>query len=363
MESIGHQGEDNIKQVLKLVAPGTSLRDGLENILRAKTGALIVIGESEEILGIVDGGFNINSEMTPARIYELAKMDGAILLNDDASRILVANAHLVPDPSIPSKETGIRHRTAERVARQTGELVISISQRRDIISLYRSHDSYVLEDIRVILTKANQALQTLEKYRNVLDQSMTNLSALEFEDLVTVSDVVMVIQRAEMVLRIQEEIERYVNELGAEGRLIIMQLEELVANVREDTVMLIQDYALDEQDEEPSDADDIVEQLLNWTGDDLISLGSISKVLGLGKNMSSLDNPISPRGYRLLCKIPRLPLPVIENLIQEYGKFQAIMTASIEELDEVDGIGEVRARAIKEGLRRLKEQVLLDRHI
>lgn len=355
--------QQKLGPTLKLVAPGTPLRDGLENILRAKTGALIVVGDSEEILGIVDGGFNINSELTPARIYELAKMDGAILLNKKADRILVANAHLVPDPSISSQETGIRHRTAERVARQTDELVISISQRRDIISLYSGEENYVLEDIRVILTKANQALQTLEKYRNVLDQLMTNLSALEFEDLVTLTEVVLVLQRAEMVLRIQEEIEIYVNELGAEGRLIIMQLEELVSNVQQDTLMLIRDYAVDENKQEPQNAEEILTELLRWTGEDLVSVNAISKLLGFGGGMGSLENNVSPRGYRLLHKIPRLPLPVIENLIAEFGKFQAVMKASIETLDEVDGIGEVRARAIKDGLTRLKEQVLVDRHI
>ncbi len=349
--------------ILKLVAPGTPLREGLENILRAKTGALIALGDSEELLGIVDGGFNINCELTPARIYELAKMDGAILLSKDGTRILVANAHLVPDPSLPTDQTGTRHRTAERVSKQTRDLVISISQRRDIISLFYGEEHYILEDIRVILTKANQALQTLEKYRNVLDQTITNLSALEFEDMVTVSDVVLVVQRAEMVLDIQREIERYVNELGDEGRLIRMQLDELVANVWEETLMIIRDYGMDEEGNEPVDAESILNELLEWTSEDLVNMPNISKILGHGGNISSLENPVSPRGYRLLRKIPRLPLPVIENLIQEFGRFQTVLGASIEKLDEVDGIGEVRAKAIKDGLHRLKEQVFLDRQI
>ncbi len=355
--------ETVFSSILELLAPGTPLREGLESILRAKTGALIVIGESEELLGMVDGGFNINCEFSPARIYELGKMDGAILLNKEGNRILVANAHLVPDHTIPSKETGIRHRTAERVARQTDELVISISQRRDTIALYKGEYSYILEDISNILTKSNQALQTLEKYRNVLDQSIANLSALEFESLVTLSDVVLVIQRAEMVMGIQEELEHYVSELGEDGRLIKMQLEELVANVREDTILLIRDYAVDEEGKEPESADEILDEMMEWAGEDLLSMATINKALGYGGDMSAMEKPVSPRGYRLLHKIPRLPLPVIENLIQEFGKFQAIMAASMESLDEVDGIGEVRAKAIKDGLRRLKEQFLLERHI
>lgn len=224
--------EDNIREIktdiLRLVAPGTQFRDGLENVLRAKTGALIVLGTTPEVMELVDGGFQINTEFTPANLYELAKMDGAIILSEDGRKILFANTQLIPNSSISSTETGIRHRTAERVAKQTGKLVISISQRRNVITLYQGPFRYSLKDIGVILTKANQAIQTLEKYKSVLDQSLTNLSAMEFEELVTMQEVTMVIQRIEMVLRIKSEIKNYIHELGTEGRLISMQLEELV---------------------------------------------------------------------------------------------------------------------------------------
>ncbi|MDI3548771.1 MAG: diadenylate cyclase [Halanaerobiales bacterium] len=352
-----------LAEILKLIAPGTALREGLENVLRAKTGGLIVVGDSEEVLGIVDGGFNINAELTPARLYELAKMDGAIVLNSNADRILCANAQLIPDPTISSTETGTRHTTAERVAKQTGELVISISQRRDIISLYKGNFKHVLEDIRVILAKANQAVQTMEKYRTVLDQVLKNLSALEFEDLVTIADVVTVIQRAEMVLKIEQEIKRYIIELGSEGRLIKMQLEELIANVKEEGVLLIKDYIAEVDDEEYSDPEALLMELTNWSSDEMLSLNTISKALGHGGSMNSLDLSIAPRGYRILRKIPRLPMPVIENLVEHFGNLHRIINASPDELDDVDGIGEVRAQAIKEGLRRLRDQVLLDRHI
>ncbi|AZR74687.1 DNA integrity scanning protein DisA [Anoxybacter fermentans] len=388
--------DEKLMEVLKIIAPGTPFREGLENILRAKTGALIVVGDSEEVLGIVDGGFNINCELTPARLYELAKMDGAIILNKTADRILIANAQLVPDPSIASFETGIRHRTAERVARQTGELIISISQRRDIISLYYGDSKYVLEDIRVILSKGNQAIQTLEKYRSVLDKVLNNLSSLEFDDLVTLADVTKVLQRIEMVLRIQKEIEGYICELGTEGRLLKMQLEELMANVREEGVLIIRDYIHEDllaQKEEESDkldeesiaeektekiekerdkikkksremiAEEIIDELIDWFSDDLLSLSTISKALGYGSTLNVLDQFITPRGYRLLRKIPRLPMPVIENLVQTLGNFQRILNASIDELDDVEGIGEVRAKAIKEGLRHLRDRVGLDKYV
>ena len=348
--------------VLKSIAPGTPFREGLENILRAKTGALIVVSDSEEVLGAVDGGFNINAEMTPTRLYELAKMDGAIVLSNDAQRILCANTQLVPDPDISSVETGTRHRTAERISKQTGELVVAISQRRDIITLYKGEKKYILEDIRVILAKANQAIQTLEKYRTVLDQALTNLSALEFEDLVTISDVATVLQRIEMVLRIGREIERYIIELGSEGRLIKMQLEELVANVKEEGLLIMRDYSQEEKREE-QDMLEIFSQEAVSAPDELLSLSTISKYLGYGGSMSALDSSVSSRGYRLLRKIPRLPMPAIENLIDNYGDLQEILNASHEELHDVERIGEVRSQAIKEGLKRLRDQVLLDRHV
>ncbi|MFZ5816988.1 MAG: DNA integrity scanning diadenylate cyclase DisA [Bacillota bacterium] len=351
---------DGFWKVLKQVAPGSPLREGLESILRARTGALIVVGDSPQVMALVDGGFRLDCEFAPASLYELAKMDGAIILTPDARRILYANAMLVPDASIPTFETGTRHRTAERVAKQTGTLVISISQRRNLISLYKGNSRYVLRDISVILTKANQALQTLEKYKAVLDQAVTNLSALELEDLVTVLDVVLVVQRTEMVLRIVTEIERYIFELGTEGRLVSMQLEELVTNVAEEGMLIIRDYA---QFVEGRTADQVREQMAGWPHEDLRDLLTIARVLGLGSAPGTLDNPAAPRGYRILRKIPRLPMPVIENLVSHFGSLQQILRASIEELDEVEGIGEVRARAIKEGLRRLREQIMLERHI
>lgn len=351
---------DDFWKVLKAVAPGTPLREGLESILRARTGALIVLGDTAEVMKLVDGGFRIDSEFLPASLYELAKMDGALILTRDARRILYANTTLVPDSSVPSFETGIRHRTAERVARQTGELVIAISQRRNIISLYKGNMRYVLRDMAVILTKANQALQTLEKYKTVLDQALINLSALELEDLVTATDVLLVIQRTEMVLRIVAEIERYISELGTEGRLVSMQLEELVTNVAEQGALIIRDYLVAA---EGRTAESIREQMASWQGEDLLDLITIARALGLGAAPSVLENAVSPRGYRILRKIPRLPMPVIENLVIHFGNLQRVLRASIEELDEVEGIGEVRARAIKEGLRRLREQTMLERHM
>lgn len=347
-------------QLLQLVAPGTAFREGLENVLRAKTGALLVVGYSPEVMAVVDGGFSINCDFSPNYLYELAKMDGAIILSEDIRRILYANTQLIPDSSIPSIETGIRHRTAERVAKQTGKLVVSISQRRNVITLYQGQLRYSLKEIGSILTKANQAIQTLEKYKVVLRQSLTNLSAAEFEELVTLQEVANVIQRQEMVLRVKLEIKRYVNELGTEGRLISMQMDELVGGVEEDAWFLLKDYAKENQDEKIRE---IRASFKKLSSEELLDIQQIVRLLGYTNTVSIADEAVRSRGYRLLYKIPRLPIVIMNNLVERFRHLSHILGATIEELDEVEGIGEVRARAIKEGLKRIKEQVFIDRQI
>ncbi|GCD11205.1 DNA integrity scanning diadenylate cyclase DisA [Clostridium tagluense] len=346
-----------LMNILKLMAPGTSLREGLENILRAKTGGLIVLGDSKEILDIVDGGFGINAEYSPAYIYELAKMDGAIVISSDLKKIVYANTQLMPSPTIPTFETGTRHRTAQRIAKQTGSVVVAISQRRTIITVYKEDIKYVLRDSSVILAKASQAIQTLEKYVSVLERVVSNLNLLEFQDLATLFDVISSIQRTEMVMRIVGEIERYICELGNEGRLISMQLNELIRSVEEDGILLIRDYC-----QSGMDYTQMYRQIENMSSEELLDLDFISKIIGY-IGVPLVDTLISPRGYRMLNKIPRIPANVIENLVKHFRELKGTMEASYEQLDSVEGIGEARAKAIKNGLRRLKEQFMLDKQI
>lgn len=349
--------ENELIEVLKVMAPGTPLREGLENVLKAKTGGLIAIGDQEGVLGIVDGGFYINCEYSPSYLYELAKMDGAIIISSDLKRILYANTQLIPDSSITTEETGTRHRTAERVAKQTGSLVISISQRRNIITVYKGNIKYVLKDTNTILTKANQAIQTLERYKSSLDEAMASVSALEFEDLVTVFDVAVAVQRNEMVMRIADEIERYVYELGNEGRLVSMQLVDLIDNTESEGALLIRDYV-----EGKKDWRECHRQIKNLSSDEILELSSICKIMGYSSD-AMFDTIISSKGYRLLNRIPKLPPVVIENIVKSFPSLKMISKATIEELDKVEGIGEARARSIKEGLRKLQEQVLMSRHL
>ncbi len=343
-------------EILQLVAPGTPLRAGIENVLRANTGGLIVVGYNEKVRSIVDGGFKINCPCTPSTLYELAKMDGGIILNEKADTIILANAQLVPDIGIPSTETGMRHRTAERVARETKSLVVAISQRRNVITLYQGNFRYALKDIGVILAKANLAIQTLEKYKAVLHQSIVVLGALEYEEAVTYADLLQVFHRYLMVLRIKAELVTYLNELGTEGRLIRLQMNEILVDIESEGKWLIKDYTFDKNE----DPDHIVLKLKELAIQESLDESMMLKVLGYNGYIH-LDEVIHARGYRMLHKIPRLPGLIIENLVQQFGNFSDIHKATVEELDDVEGIGEVRANKIKEGLRLLKIQLVTDR--
>lgn len=346
-----------IVDVLRLLSPGSGLREGLDNIIYGRTGALIVLGYGQEVEAIMDEGFRIEKELHASNLYELSKMDGAIILNSKATRILWASVHLNPDANIISHETGIRHRTAERAAKQTGCPVISVSQRRNVISLYVGEKKYVLHDLSILLGKVNQALQTLERHKSVLDQSLVNLSALEFENLVTLEEVATALQRSEVVLRIAEIVEQYVVELGDEGNLIVMQLDELLGDPTEDQRLLVMDYCVECKEH----TEKVLHRLEKSTSEELKDLSYIGSLLGYEN--PDLELLLRPRGYRVLHKIPRLPQGVIDNVVQTLGGLSEIATSPPEKLGTVEGIGEVRARIISRGLKRLREQCLIERHI
>ncbi len=346
-----------ITDILKLIAPGTPIRDGLENILKAKTGALIVISDTKEVLDLVDGGFKLDIDYTSSRLYELAKMDGAIVLSADFKKILYANTQIIPDSSILTTETGTRHRTAERTAKQTGALVISISQRRSIITIFKGNERYVLEDISKVISKANQALQTVEKYKKVFDNKLNLLNEYEFNDIVTLENVIISIQRAEMVRKMVEEVERAIFELGDEGRLLEIQLKELVGDLQEEEILIIKDYISQSKKKLPNK---VLEEIEKLSHEDLMKSERIAKILGYQDFENYDEVGVYTRGYRVLNKIPRMPSNIVDNLVKSFKSFQHILAADIPELDEVEGIGEVRARTIKQSLKRMQEQFVFD---
>src|ERR687883_367849 len=352
--------EPRLVKALEMVAPGSAVREGIDNIVHARTGGLIVIGDPEELSFLFSGGIKLDVDYTPALLYQVGKMDGALVLNSNATKITMANVQLMPDPTILSLETGTRHRTAERVSKQTDALVIAVSQRREVVSLYVDGAKYILEDIPVVLAKANQALATLDKYRTRLDQVSTRLTALEFEGGATLHDVLTVLQRSELVTRMAVEIERYIVELGTEGRLIEMQLEEVMVGVAADKAALIHDYLTEYSEESFAAA---LDQIGRLPHQDLLDFGRLAELLGYDRKVNTLDYPVSPRGYRILGRIPRLPKLVVQNIVREFRGLDEILAATDPELEQVEGVGEIRAKDIREGLRRLQEINLVDRYL
>jgi diadenylate cyclase len=353
--------DERRRAALAAVAPGTALRDGLERILRGNTGALIVLGSDASVDALCSGGFQFEVEFSATRLRELAKMDGAIVIGDAGRMIVRAAVHLVPDPAIPTDESGTRHRTAERVAKQTGHPVISVSKSMRIIGLYVDGVRYVLEGSAAILSRANQALATLERYKLRLDEVSGTLSALEIEDLATVRDVSALAQRLEMVRKIAGEIEGYVVELGTDGRLLALQLDELVAGVSAERELVLRDYLPGSGRQNLARTARVLAELDQLTATDLVDLTTVAQVLGLGGS-DMLDCPLTPKGYRLLAKVPRLPSLVMERLVEHFGGLQKLLAASVGDLQSVGGVGEARARSVREGLSRLAESSILDRY-
>ena len=344
---------------LRLAAPGTALRAGIERIIQARMGALLVIGAGPEVLSVCSGGFLLDAEFTPQRLSELAKMDGAIIVTSDCTRIVRSNVHLVPDPSIPTSETGTRHRTAERVAKQIAVPVITVSEDRSEVAIHVVGQKRTIDPTPRVLARADQALQILERYKTRLDAVSTSLSALEVEDLVTIRDVTSVLQRAEMVRRLADEVEDYVIELGADGRLVLLQLEELMGGVEDDRRLVAKDYVSGEAD---LDLATVMRGLAMLDDESLLDLYAVSSLLELPAGLS-LDTPVQPRGFRLLHKIPRLPDIVSDHVVARFNSLQKIMRASEADLTAVEGVGDARARAIKDGLARLAETSILDRYV
>src|SRR3954449_8477091 len=351
--------EPRLVKALEMVAPGTALREGIDNIVHARTGGLIVVGDPEELLLLFSGGIKLDIDYTPALLYQVAKMDGAIILTANATKINWANVQLMPDPTILSMETGTRHRTAERVSKQTNALVIAISQRRDVVSLYVEGLKYILQEIPQVLSKANQGLATLEKYRSRLDQVSARLTGLELLGGCTLHDALSTIQRAELVSRLGGEVERYTIDLGTEGRLIEMQLEETVVGVMAERVALVRDYSVVDSDER---VDSILQELASVPHQELLDFGRLAELLGYDRKTSTIDVTVSPRGYRALSRIPRLPRLVVQKVVQTFGDLDAIVNATEDELAAVDGVGAARAREIREGLRSLQEIDMVDRY-
>ncbi|SDD07069.1 DNA integrity scanning diadenylate cyclase DisA [Auraticoccus monumenti] len=343
-----------LRRFRALVAPGTPLRDGLERVLRGRTGALVVLGTNKTVEHVSTGGFQLDTPLTPMALRELAKMDGALVLSSDLARIVAAGVQLMPDAAIDTLETGTRHRTADRVARQTGLPAVTVSASMSTIALFLPDGRHPVEPSDLVLGRAHQALQTLERYANRLWTLLTQLSSLEVQDQVTVKDVVLVMQRLEMVRRLELELDDYVLSLGTDGRLLDLQMRELDSHGLEVAELLERDYSTDEG----PGLSVLALRALDTT--ELLEPLTVARAAGFSAE-DHLDRRLTPRGHRQVAQIQRLPASLGERLLEHFGGLQALFSASKTELQEVEGVGEQRARAIRDGLIRVAEAAYTER--
>ncbi|MFI5780045.1 DNA integrity scanning diadenylate cyclase DisA [Nocardia sp. NPDC051570] len=342
------------RDVVTRLVPGTDLRDGIDRILRARTGALIVLGYDEAVEQICDGGFDLDVEFSPTRLRELSKMDGAVVLSTDGGRIRRANVHLVPDPLLPTTESGTRHKAAERTAAQIGCPVVSVSRSTGIVTVYAHGSRHLIQPSETILARANQAMATLERYRTRLDEMTRQLSTVELGDVVTVRDVLTVMHCLELVRRVAREIEADVGELGVDGRQLALQLAEVVGNADGMRRLVVRDYVRPPSSGAVAEpvvdrALDALDQLLEV---ELLEVTNLAQPLGFPATLEALDTATGPRGYRLLEEIPGVPRPRAEALIAAFGSLSALLDADLADLVAVDGVDEDVARRIREGLTR-----------
>ncbi|MFQ5947885.1 MAG: DNA integrity scanning diadenylate cyclase DisA [Acidimicrobiia bacterium] len=340
---------DAALDILRSLAPGAPLRAAIELILRQDTGALIVLGTGSDVDAVSSGGFDITPAVpfSPARLAELAKMDGAVLVDEGIEHIYRANVHLIPDSSIETSETGTRHRTAERVARQTGNPVVVVSEGRSTATLYTLDGKYELQSPTSLMAQANQDLQSLERFRQRLHDAEERLTRLEVDDIVLSRDVVLLLQRAALVQRIGADLERYAVELGGDGNLLTVQVADLLDGVARTAELVYADYGTDS-------VPDRTQQLAGLdelATEELYDPHRVASMLELGP----LDHHARPRGYRILGRVPRLPENVEESLVEHFGDFQKMLHATAGELDQVEGVGRARAQQLRRYLDRLLE--------
>ena len=335
-----------LRSALQDIAPGTALRVGLERIQRSHTGALIVLGFSPELQELCSGGFDLDVEFTASRLRELCKMDGAVIIDPTNWRIRKANVQLFPDQSIPTDESGMRHRTAQRTAYQTHLPVLSVSASMRLISIYVGKYHHIVEEPEALLSRANLAVDTLDRYSQRLDEVLQTLTILEMRDSATIRDVATVMQRMEMIRRITSEINEYLEELGSEGRLLALQVDDLVRGAGSERALVLRDYIRDSSAVATAEA-----ALSELASDRLVDLAAIANVLGLGVyDPSDLDRMIQPRGVRALSLVPRLPWNVIKEITSHWENLADLREASVEDLQQIEGIGPYRAKLIRETL-------------
>lgn len=341
-------GGQPIQEVLERLAPGTPMRRALERIIQQGKGGLLVLGDGPIVKEASSGGFVLRSSaFTPARVAELSKMDGGIVLDDSWTRIANAAVHFIPDGAIPTDETGARHRTAERLAAQTGKPVVAVSEGRRVATLFYNDEKIELAAPTEVAAHVNQELQSLDRLRRRLDDAESRLTRFEVAGLATYRQVLTVIQRAALVQKLGGLVAGRASTLGDEGRIVSLQLNDLLSGVEQTKRLVLQDYLKPLRANTVGKASDVLGTL---QGSDFEDLARIGKEIGFPE----IDDPAEPRGYRILSQAGRLPDHVRDDLVRHFGSLGRILRATQGDLIEVEGVGETRADQLRSYFDRLQ---------
>ncbi|WP_448375626.1 DNA integrity scanning diadenylate cyclase DisA [Fervidobacterium sp.] len=347
--------DQEMMEKIKLLSPGTKLRKAIDDIIHAQFGALIVFLDEDDLpkySTILQVGFKIDCPFSPEKLYELSKMDGAIVIAEDGSKIIGANVHIVPDPGIPTTETGTRHRTAERVAKQLGKMVVAISKRRNVVTLYYKDKKYVFGDLNFVLTKVGQTINAIERFRESFDRDLEILDESEIEGNVSLDSVCEILVRGIEIKTISANVQLSIIELGSEGRLSQMRLREALKDLNEILTLIIMDYSKKEIGED--EAKQVLETLMK------IDHRILPFARALGYDVTNIqqvsDMIVRPRGYRILRNEVHIPMNISQNVIKSFHSIDQLVKTNANVLQKVEGIGNKRAKAILRRLREIKKR-------
>jgi diadenylate cyclase len=337
MEPANQEGNDTevrLDRAIRRTAPGTALRLSLDMIIAGHLGALICVGDTDNVLAAGNDGFPLNISFTANRLFELSKMDGAIVIDRDLTQIMRANFHLNPDPSLPTSETGMRHRTAARMSLLTKATVISVSERRQVVNVFIDGRSYQLRNVAEIMANVNQLLVTLQTTRQSLDRNLLRLTSLELDNYVTLGDITTIFSYFEVLMTAADELDACTAQLGSEGRTVEMQREQLVGDMDEEYTLMIRDYAHDSTED---NAASIREQFHNMDAKQLRSAKRVAHILGF-EDLNE-DSVMAPLGLRTLSRISVVREGMADKIVDEYGSLQEVLDDIEQNPSRLDQLG------------------------
>jgi diadenylate cyclase len=333
--------QNNNSELTQLL-PGEPLRIGVDLIADKKSGALIVIGSSAKLDKISSGGVDlIDCEYSPEMLSELAKMDGAIIVDEFVTKILKANVHLNPSDTLNTTQTGTRHRTAERTAEETNLTVITVSEESSLVKVFTNSETTELEEPSVILGRVNESLHSVDRMRRRFDDAVAELGELEIENSLSNQQVLEVIQRGELLTRLAKQVRSEALRLGGEAGLVLIQIDSLESGVTNTLNLVLKDHLPPKKYRNIVKAIDEISRQSYEQLNDIDYLGSV-----LGK--LPLDDLSTSKGYRVLARLPNLPENLHDSIIQKFKTLPKLLSASPEKLYEIEGIGRGRAQQLRD---------------